>query len=348
MMNNTEKLTFKQKIKSNYGKFKKDWENPTKKRIRANKTMFITGSIIRTLLLIGLVFIILLPIFQKISYAFRHPNTIADPQVVWIPSQFSILNIQIAWKLLDFGVTVWNTILVSAITMVLQVISSALVGYAFARLKFKGSNILFAITIFTLVIPNETLHIARTLFFTNTGFFGIKLIGNLFALFIMSAFGQGIRSAIFIYLFRQFFKGLPPELEESAQVDGAGVFRTFWSVMLPNARGAIVTVSLFSFVWQWNDYYFSNLFAYSEGGFSVLSTMLGGGTERLFTIISGWSTSGLEYFKELTDESIRQNRLFHGLISNTAALLMMFPVLIGYLFFQRLFVESIERTGIVG
>ena len=71
MMNNTEKLTFKQKIKSNYGKFKKDWENPTKKRIRANKTMFITGSIIRTLLLIGLVFIILLPIFKNII-CFRH------------------------------------------------------------------------------------------------------------------------------------------------------------------------------------------------------------------------------------------------------------------------------------
>lgn len=346
MTNN--KITMKQKFKDNYQNFKSDWNNPTKKRVRASRTLFFTGSVVRTLLLIGLVFVILLPIFQKLSFAFRHPNTIADPQVVWIPSEFSILNIQIAMKLLDFGVTVWNTILVSAIVMVLQVVSAGLVGYAFARLKFKGSEILFFVTLFTLVIPNETLHVARTLFFSNTGFFGIKLIGNALAIFIMSAFGMGIRSAIFIYLFRQFFRGLPPELEESAQVDGAGVFRTFWSVMLPNARGAIVTVSLFSFVWQWNDYYFSNLFAYSEGGFSVLSTRLAGGTERLFTIISGWSTSGLEYFQELTDESIRQNTLFHGLISNTAALLMMLPVLIGYLFFQKLFVESIERTGIVG
>lgn len=347
MMNN-EKLTFKQKMKNDYGKLKNDWNDPTKKKVRTKKTMIFTGSVIRTLLLIGLVFIILLPIFQKLSFAFRHPNTIADPQVVWIPSEFSILNIQIALKLLDFSITVWNTIIVSLVAMIIQVVSAALVGYAFARLKFKGSELLFYITLFTLVIPNETLHVARTLFFTNTGFFGIKLIGNVFAVFIMSAFGQGIRSAIFIYLFRQFFRGLPPELEESAQVDGAGVLRTFWSVMLPNARGAIVTVSLFSFVWQWNDYYFASLFSYSEGGFSVLSTRLAGGTERLSTIISGWSTSGLEFFKELTDESIRQNTLFHGLISNTAALLMMLPVLIGYLFFQKLFVESIERTGIVG
>lgn len=346
MTNN--KLTFKNKVKQRYTEFREDWNNPTKKQVRVKKTMFFTGSLIRTLLLIGLVFIILLPIFQKISFAIRHPDAISDPQIVWIPAKLSTLNIQIAYKLLDFGVTVWNTIILSFVSMILQVMSAAVVGYAFARLKFKGSNVLFTLTIITLVVPNETLHIARVLFYSSTGFFGINLIGNVGAMFIMSAFGQGIRSAIFIYLFRQFFRGLPPELEESAQIDGAGVLRTFWSVMLPNARGAIVTVSLFSFVWQWNDYYFANLFAYSEGGFAVLATRLAGGTERLFTIISGWVSRGEEFFRNFTDESIRQNSLFHGLISNTAALMMMLPVLIGYFFFQKLFVESIERTGIVG
>ena len=343
-MTSNEKLTLKQK----FNKFKSDWNDPTNKKVRVRKTMFFTGSLIRTLLIIGLVFIILLPIFQKISFAFRHPSTIADPQVIWIPSEYSILNFRIAWRLLDYGVTIWNTILLAFVSMVLQIMSAALVGYAFARLKYKGSEVLFYLTLLTLVIPYETLHVARTLFFSNSTFFGIPLIGNVFAIFIMSAFGQGIRSAIFIYIFRQFFRGLPPELEESAQVDGAGVIRTFWSVMLPNARGAIVTVSLFSFVWQWNDYYFASLFNYTEGGFAVLSTRLAGGTDRLFTVISGWVAAGMDFFKDITDESIRHNSLFHGLISNTAALLMMLPLLIGYFFFQRLFVESIERTGIVG
>src|SRR5690606_38815574 len=114
-MTNNEKITMKQKIKDNYKNFKDDWSNPTKRRVKATRTMLLTGSVVRTLLLIGLIFIIILPIFQKLSFAFRHPNTIADPQVVWIPSQFSILNIQIAFKLLDFGVTIWNTILVSSI-----------------------------------------------------------------------------------------------------------------------------------------------------------------------------------------------------------------------------------------
>ncbi len=201
---------------------------------------------------------------------------------------------------------------------------------------------------FTLVVPNETLHISRVLYFSSSTFLGIRLIGNVFSMFIMAAFGMGIRSAIFIYLFRQFFKGLPTELEESAQIDGAGVIRTFWSVMLPNARGAIVTVGLFAFVWQWNDYYFASLFQYSANNFAVFSTKLAGGTDQLFTVLSGWVARGDTFFQDLTDETVRQNTLFYGLVANTAALLMMLPLLIGYFFVQKLFVESIERTGIVG
>ena len=78
----------------------------------------------------------------------------------------------------------------------------------------------------------------------------------------MAATGQGIRAALFIYLFKQFFRGLPVELDESAQIDGAGVFRTFWSVMLPNARGVMITVS-FCLCVQWNDVYFTRLFEVS-------------------------------------------------------------------------------------
>lgn len=99
-------------------------------------------------------------------------------------------------------------------------------------------------------------------------------MGTVLSIFILSAFGQGIRSAIFIYLFRQFFRNIPAELEESAQVDGAGVIRTFWSVMLPNARGAIVVVALFAFVWQWNDYYFARLFSIVQS-YPVLAARLG-------------------------------------------------------------------------
>ncbi len=349
-----EKEPFRKKLKDDWNTMVDSWKDPTKKKIRGKNTLMFFGKLIRGLILIGLCFVILLPIFEKISAALRHPMTISDPQVVFIPSQFSIVNFQIAWELLgvwdtsatSFALTstLLNTVIVSTVTMLIQIIATAVAGYSFARLKFKGNGILFYAVVFTLVVPNETLHIARYLLLPNTPFFGINLVGNIFSLYILAAFGQGIRSAIFIYLFRQFFKNLPKELEESAQVDGAGVIRTFWSVMLPNARGAIVTVGLFAFVWQWNDYYFANLLSYSTS-FPLLSTKLGA-TERLDTIINTWRAAGKEVLQGVED--VAQDPKFRGLIANTAALLMMLPLLIGYFFVQKQFVESIERTGIVG
>ncbi len=356
MMNNeAQKTTFKEKFSTKWKEFTEDLKDPVKRKVRGKNTLMFFGKLIRALILIGLCFVILLPIIEKLSAALRHPSDISNPQVVFVPDKFSIVNFQISWELLGIWDTsasslattssLLNTIILSTVCMVLQVMASAVAGYSFARLKFKGSNIIFYMVLATLVVPNETLHVSRVLFLTNNSFFGIKLMSSIFSMYILAAFGQGIRSAIFIYLFRQFFKNLPSELEESAQVDGAGVIRTFWSVMLPNARGAVVTVGLFSFVWQWNDYYFANLLKYSVS-FPLLSTKLGGNTERLDTVLSTWKAAGKEVLEGVED--IAQDPTFRGLIANTAALLMMLPLLIGYFFVQKLFVESIERTGIVG
>lgn len=342
MMSNKKKITLWQSLKMDFEEFKKDWKNPVKRAARRRRTGEIASSIFRTFLLIGLCFIILMPIFQKISFAIRHPSDITNPQVVWIPQKLSTINIYIAYKLLDFWRSLGNTFIMSLGNMLLQIIATAVAGYAFARLRFKGSNIIFAVVLFTIVVPNETLHAARKMFFHYNTFFGIHLDRSIFSIFIMSAFGMGIRSAIFIYIFRQFFRNIPIELEESAQIDGAGVIRTFWSVMLPNARGAIVTVGLFSFVWQWNDYYYAMLFGIGNK-MPLLTTRLAGATERIDTVLH----SNTELIR-LVGPSIQNNRLFFGLIANTAALLMMTPLLIGYFFVQKQFVESVERTGITG
>jgi multiple sugar transport system permease protein len=156
-------------------------------------------------------------------------------------------------------------------------------------------------------------------------------------------FGMGLRSSIFIFLFRQFFRNIPVELEESAEIDGAGVIRTFWSVMLPNARGAIITVGLFAFVWQYNDYYFAHLFRY-ERTMPLLTTKLAAGSGNLSAVMV---TSFSHLLQDLGDE-IKDDPLFFGLVTNTAALLMMLPLLFAYFFVQRWFVESIERTGLTG
>lgn len=354
-----ENETVKEDLNRRYHEFVLSWQDPTKRKIRSKNIITFFAIVFRTFILFGLCFVILTPIIEKISYALRYPGDISNQQVVWIPENWSVLNIEIAFKYLTlikdnsfvnipflYNISTFaNTIILSTIATVLQVISTAIAGYSFARLKFKGNNIIFFLILLTLIVPSESLQTARMLFFYRYPFFGIKLIGNSMAIYIQSAFGMGLRSAIFVYLFRQFFRGIPIELEESAEIDGAGVIRTFWSVMLPNARGAIVTVSIFSFVWQYNDYYWATLYGYHNSNvMPLLTTALASSSETFNSIIS---TSFTQLVADL-GEGIANNSQFYGLILNTAALLMMLPIIIAYLFAQNLFVESIERTGITG
>ena len=337
-----DEMSYGQELKYQFNQFKEDMRNPTRKRIRFNNFISIVISIARAIILFGLCFIILMPIIEKLSYALRIPLDISNPQVIWIPDQWSILNIQISYTLLTMeGHAFTNSLLLSAIVTVLQVLATAIPGYAFARLKFKGSNILFYLVIASLAIPNEALKVSRTLFFTYYAFFGYSLVGSSLAIYIMTIFGQGVRSAIFIFLFRQAFRNLPMELEESAEIDGASVVRTFWSVMFPNVRGTIITVALFAFVWQYNDYYYANLFSYQRSR-PLVTTALAGFSENLNSVIG---TQFLSLRQEMGDVIGSE---FYELIEQTAALLMMIPLLVGYLFVQRLFVESVERSGLTG
>jgi len=337
-----DEMTYGQELKYQFNQLKEDMQNPTRKKIRINRAISVVISIVRAIILFGLCFIIIMPIIEKLSYALRSPMDISNPQVIWIPEIWSTLNIEISYTLLTMeGHSFTNSIILSAITTVLQVLATAIPGYAFARLKFKGSNIIFYLVIASLAIPNEAMKVSRTLFFTYYSFFGYNLVGSSLAIYIMTIFGQGVRSAIFIFLFRQAFRNLPMELEESAEIDGASVLRTFWSVMFPNVRGTIVTVALFAFVWQYNDYYFANLFAYQRSH-PLVTTALAGFSENLNSVIG---TQFLSLKQEMGDVIGSE---FYELIEQTAALLMMIPLLVGYLFVQRLFVESVERSGLTG
>lgn len=304
---------------------------------RKRKTQAFLASFIRTIFLAGLCFVILYPTIQQILLAFRAAADTNDPSVIWIPKNWSVENFKYAAMVLDYGNALINTFKLSAISMVLQVASTALAGYAFARLKSPLTKVLFIFVILTIVIPPQALSLAQYLYFRDA-----KLIGKETSIYLMSILGMGIRSGIFIYIFQSFFKGLPKELEESAQIDGAGVPRIFWNVMLPNARGAMVTVALFAFVWQWNDTYFAKIFEVSTAQFPILTMRLLNASENIYAALS---YAGALH---LIGQDIWSNPMFLALISNVAALLMMLPLLIMYLFVQKQFVESIERTGIVG
>lgn len=362
MTKEEKREAFKQKSKQKFEEIMYELKNPVRKAVRRRKAGSKLVSILRGFIFFGLSFVIVFPIFEEISLAFRDPIDLNNKLVNWIPENYSLFNFKISIILLDYWKALFNNTKVSLISTVCQLIATSLAGYALSRLKFKGSNLIFWLLMLSLIVPPQAVSLSRSLYLQSFDLFAfgdhpglfekllgaplrLKGSGKTIVFYITSLTGQGIRAALFIFLFRQFFRGIPVELEESAQIDGAGVVRTFISVMLPNARGVITTVALFAFVWQWNDVYYVNMYNVSGDEYPMLTTNLVLISERVAGLIL--QPQYVNIVREV-GEGIVKNPLFTQTLLNTAALLIMAPLLIAYLFVQRLFIEGVERSGIVG
>lgn len=297
----------------------------------------------RSILLTGLSFVILYPIVKKISLAVRAKSDLYSPIVVWIPQNFSLENFRYAIEMMDYWKTLLNTALLCLMTTVLTLVSCCLAGYGFARLKFKGSNLLFAGVILTILVPPTTVFIPVYLNLKDFTLMGliplftgkpVNLMDSFWPFVLTSITGNSFKSGLFIFIFRQFFRGIPRELEEAAYVDGATVTRTFTGIMLPNAVPAIVTVGLFSFVWQWNDSFYTTMYLPSV---KVIATQLASLPYNLSIKLTS-----------MLGGSGKADPFYLSMVQDTGILLAMLPLIIMYIFTQRYFVESIERTGIVG
>ena len=297
-------------------------------------------SFIRLVLIAGLSFVILYPIIQKISTAIKAKTDLYSPIVVWIPEHYSFENVMNAISIMDYWKTLLNTFTLSATTTILTAISCALAGYAFARLKFKGSNLLFAGVILTIMVPPTTILIPMYLNLKDFSLMGliplitgksVNLLNSYWPFILTSITANSLKAGLYIFIFRQFFRGIPREVEEAAYMDGAGVGQTFLRIMLPNAIPSIITVLLFSFVWQWNDSFFTTTYLTSS---HVMSTQL----------------SSLPYNLAifLGNDASAKDPFYLSMVQDTGILLAILPLIIMYLFVQRYFVESIERTGLVG
>lgn len=330
--------TLKERLNRSKEHFKEQLRTPLTRKVLRDRIVGYVMDILKYILLIGLCFIILYPLLLQLAVAFRAPEDVNNATVLWIPGVFSLKNFEVSMIALNYWQALKNSFVLSLGVTILQLISTSLAGYAFARLRFRGSGLLFGLALFTIIVPQTV--IALPLLRTITE---MKLIGRPITLFLMAGLGMGIKSGIFIFLFRQFYRGIPKELEEAAYVDGANVFQVFYRIMLPNARGAILTVALLSFVWQWNDYYFTTLFVTrSNPDFLTLTTQQ---VSVLFGLQQALTDAGIW---GLMGQDITKNPLFSSMILNTSGILVMLPLLVMYFFVQKLFVQGIERSGIVG
>ena len=288
------------------------------------------GGLIRTLFLLGVGYVTLYPLLFMISSSFMSVSDTLDATVVWLPTGMNWFNFQKAFDLLKYGEALKNTVVLVIPCVILQVISSVFIAYGFARFKLPGLNILFALLLFNIIVPTACYIIPEYVLMTE-----LKLINTVWQFYIQAALGVGIRSALYIFIIRQFFRTMPKELEEAAFIDGCNPLQTFLWVMVPNIKSAVLTVSILSLVWYYND-------------FSMFGILLNGNYPLSVAITSVGTTldSNMQY---LTGQAISADlKILRASILAAACLIVVLPITAIYVLVQKHFTEGIERTGIVG
>ncbi len=297
---------------------------------------FVLG-VFRWIIIIGIAYVIIGPVLGMISRSFFSDADNYNPMVYMIPESPTLERFKVAASTLNYKSTVINSLIYSLSLMVIQVLMCSMAGYGFARYNFPLKKLFFACVVIMIVVPTHTIMLPLYMTFSNFDVFGIislingkplNLLSSAVPMYIMTFFSCGLRSGLYIYIFTQFFRGLPKEIEEAAFVDGCGVWYTYFRIMLRNATPAAITVAIFSLVWQYNDTFYARLFNISDS--LVISKR----------IVGLQLTIGNVY--KIYDPNILELYMDAGII------LMMIPLVVIYILLQKQFVEGVERSGIVG
>lgn len=295
-------------------------------------TKFIGGLFIEVftyILILGIAFVIVYPLIRRIGNAFKPTAEFYDTSVVYFPKNPTLDIVRYAWNGLGVKSYGLSTFLFALYIGIAQVVSCTLVAYGLARFKFRGNNLIFLLVVFTLIVPPQAIKIPLYLTFRYFDVFGVftmflghdlKLIDTYWCQMLMSTFCIGWKNGLYIYMLRQYFRGVPKELEESAYIDGARTFRAFVQIMLPSAVPMMFTVFLFSFSWQWTDTYMTGTFLLFK---KTLAT-------------------------QIMNISFANNEVTQMNVQNTAVLILIIPLILLFILTQRFFVEGVERSGLTG
>ena len=302
----------------------------------SNSRRGIVPSAVTYIVLISLGFAYMLPLFNIMVQSIMTISDVVDPMVVWVPTRLYFGHFRDAWAVLDYPQALYVMLVMAVIPAVLQTISTALAGYAFARYDFPLKRLWVVLLVLVYLVPAQVLLLPRFLMFLEMGIH----VRPPWPTYLPAIFGQGLRSSIFVMIFYQFFSSYPKSLDEAAEIDGCGRFKLFGIIAVPMVKPAIVISILFSVVWYWNE-----------------TTQFG----QLYHTLREHRLLGvtLPHLRSLPIRVIMFQERFDQLHHGTAAqlvdsvtlagtLLSMLPIIILYLILQRHFVESVERSGITG
>ncbi|MCD6291700.1 MAG: carbohydrate ABC transporter permease [Anaerolineae bacterium] len=281
------------------------------KRARRQRIRKLTRELFGHLLLLPLSIVYMIPFFWMLSTALKTDQQVMAWPPVWIPHPIAWDNFPKAIQFFPFWLFLKNTLIIAVFGVIGIVISSSLVAYSLARIHWPGRDILFGITVATMMLPYHVTMIPLFIVFKNLGW-----INTFLPLIVPAWFG----GAFYIFLLRQFFMTIPQELSDAARIDGASELRSYLQIVLPLAKPALATVALFEFLGRWRDF---------------LGPLIYLQDQKKYTI-----SLGLSYF-----------RLEHGTewqLLMAASLTLTIPIIILFFFTQRTFIQGITLTGIKG
>jgi multiple sugar transport system permease protein len=323
-----------------------NWGNISRNYHRKKKALDITFKVCRAVLLFGMCFLIIQPLLDKLSISFMAEQDLYDSTVISIPRNFTTNNYRTANQLINYWKALFETAGIVTVSSVLQIAACTLAAYGFARYKFPLRGFWFFCVMLIIVIPPQTIMASLYLNFSFFDVFGIfrlitgnpiNLLSNVYGFWLLSATGMGLKSGLYIFMLRQYFRGMPKELEEAAWVDGCGKFKTFIQIMVPDASPMLTSCFLFSFVWQWTDSFYSTLFL---NNFRMLSSGLASIAERVTQWWAATNAIGGAQVASTAPVGVVQTMIATGMLMCLA------PLIILYLIAQRAFVESLSQTGI--
>ena len=280
-------------------------------------------------LLIAMSFVFLLPFFYMICRSFMTQQDIANQTLVkWLPRSFSdFSNYDLAIMSLKYWENLWTSVWTTALAVSGQLLTCTFVAYGLARMKFKGSGFIFALVIFTLIIPPQVTIGPTFVMFSRNSPFGtfFDWRDTFFPIIVPCFFAMGLSGGLFVFIYRQYFRSMPSELENAALIDGCGVFGSYFRIILPNAKSPMLVCLILSIVWQWNNSFEPGIFIINKNEFGNLPMQL-----ELMANNAG---------------SAMQQRIT-GATDMAATFLVILPIIIVFFLLQNQFMKGIERVGL--
>lgn len=312
------------------------WDLFTRRYANMTGVKRILVRIVMYLLLIGLAFVFIYPFIYMITTSLMSDSDLNSASVNWLPTEIKFENYAIAVDLMNMATYTKNSAIVTVIATFGHIIACSFIGYGFARYNFPLKKFLFLLVVLAFIVPTQT--IITPLYLTYSR---MHWLDTYLPLLVPTFLGFGLRGALYIFLFRQFFLTVPKSLEEAARIDGCGFMMTYWRIVFPLAKATVVVAMVLSVVWHWNDTY--------ESGIYISTSKLAFLPPRLRAIVAAATANPADQQEMMRNLGLEDGEdVLNNAVVMAGATIISAPIILFFAFAQRMFMQGIERSGITG